>query len=55
MAKELVQLELGVDFEREGATAKNLQATLKELQKNFKLKFTRTANNISISLKFFIN
>ena len=38
MAKELVQLELGIDFEREGATAKNLQATLKELQKNFKLK-----------------
>lgn len=38
MAKELVQLELGVDFEREGATAKNLQATLEELQKNFKLK-----------------
>ena len=38
MAKELVQLELGVDFEREGATAKNLQATLKKLQKNFKLK-----------------
>ena len=38
MAKELVQLELGVDFEREGATAKNLQATLRELQKNFKLK-----------------
>ena len=38
MAKELVQLELGIDFEREGATAKNLQATLRELQKNFKLK-----------------
>lgn len=38
MAKELVQLELGIDFEREGVTAKNLQATLKELQKNFKLK-----------------
>ena len=46
LAKELVQLELGIDFEREGATAKNLQATLKELQKNSRIFFTMMLRNI---------
>ena len=52
MAKELVQLELGIDFEREGATAKNLQATLKELQKNFKLKLNIDS---SLDINFLID